>query len=338
MSLAFWITRPERSPGPRRDERACQRRSQVLRSHGGLLALLLPISAMADTALATNADGSPAGAASQDQRSLEPLNLAINAGLTYDDNVSRARDSVDKLSDESLAGAVNKVFLVPLGTSWQVLLNGFAGAEGFRTYTRLSRVFAGLHGELRYRYSNAFYSPTLATFARFQGDEYGSDLRRGYRYSVGGIIEQPVTDRITVTGTISHNQRYAKSDVFAAVDNAARINVDYNTVAGGHFYASLEYRLGDTVSSGQLTLDSIDVAKVFVRDDAFNRNDFFSYRFRAHMYFTTIGYSHPLGSNGTLDFSWRYSHVTPTEKPDFEGAGNAPYVASQFTIAYQLRF
>jgi hypothetical protein len=177
MSLAFWITRPERSPGPRRDERPCQRRSQLLRSHGGLLALLLPVSAMADTALATNAGGSPAGAASQDQRSLEPLNLTINAGLTYDDNVSRARDSVDKLSDESLAGAVNKVFLVPLGTSWQVLLSGFAGAEGFRTYTRLSRVFAGLLGELRYRYSNAFYSPTLATFARFQGDDYGSSSK-----------------------------------------------------------------------------------------------------------------------------------------------------------------
>ncbi|MFP3556903.1 hypothetical protein SB861_40250 [Paraburkholderia sp. SIMBA_049] len=299
--------------------------------------MLLSISVLANVASAAAVDAA-AGLTSKDERTPEPLNVSVNAGVAYDNNVSRARDTVDKLSDESLSGLVNKMFLVPLGSSWQVLVNGFAGAEGFRTYTKLSRLFAGLHGELRYRYSNAFYAPTLALFARFQGEDYGSDLRRGYRYSVGGTIEQPVTDRITLTGALAHNQRYAESDVFAAVDNAARIGVDYTTIAGGRFYASLEYRLGDTVSSGRLTLDSIDVAKVFVRDDAFNRNDFFSYRFRAHMYFTTIGYNYPLGENGTLDFSWRYAHVTPSATPDFAGAGNAPYVSSQFVIAYQLRF
>ncbi|MFL9912264.1 hypothetical protein [Paraburkholderia sp. RL17-337-BIB-A] len=309
----------------------------------GRLPALLLVAAMSDVAFAdtpepTVPDASASSDASQGVLPRKPLDIAVSLGVGYDNNVSRARDSIDKLSDESLKGEIAKTFFIPLGDSFQVMLDVYGGAEGFRTYTKLSNLYAGLYGQLQYRPSIAFYAPVLSVFSLFEGDQYGSDLRRGYRYSVGGMIDQPVTDRIRVTGTLAHNQRYAKSDVFAAIDNAAQLSVNYRTFAGGRFYANVEYRLGDAVSSGRLTLDNIDVANVFVRDDAFNRDDFFSYRFRAHMWFTSLGYVHPIGPNGSLDVSWRYTHVTPTERPDFEGASDVPYVSSQFIITYKHRF
>lgn len=268
----------------------------------------------------------------------QPLGFAVNVGLTYDDNVSRARTAEDKLSSQSLGATASKVFLIPLSGSWQILLNGFAGGDAVRTYTKLSRLFVGLHGEIRYRHSSSFFSPTLALFSRISGEEYGSDLRRGYRYSFGASMEQPLTDRITLSGSIAHNRRDAKSAVFDLSDNAVRLNLDYATVATGSFYVSAEYHLGDTVSSGRMSLASIDIAEVFVRDDAFNRSDFFSYRTRARTVFASIGYSHPVGEKGSLDFSWRYAHVTPTATPNFPGAGNSPYTDNQFTVAYQMHF
>ncbi|MDR6376088.1 hypothetical protein [Paraburkholderia caledonica] len=294
--------------------------------------------AFADTPESTVPDVSTPGDAGQRALPRKPHDIAASLGVSYDSNVSRARDSIDKLSDESLKGEIAKTFFVPLGNSFRLMLDVYGGAEGFRTYTKLSSVYAGLYGQVQYRPSIAFYAPVVSVFSLFEGNQYGSDLRRGYRYSVGGTIDQPVTDRIRVSGTLAHNQRYAKSDVFAAVDNAAQLSVNYRTLAGGRFYANAEYRLGDAVSSGRLTLENIDVANVFVRDDAFNRNDFFSYRFRAHMWFTSLGYVHPIGRNGSLDASWRYAHVTPTERPDFEGASNVPYVSSQFIITYKHRF
>ena len=120
------------------------------------LPVLLLVAAMSETAFAdtpesTVPDVSTPGDAGQRALPRKPHDIAASLGVSYDSNVSRARDSIDKLSDESLKGEIAKTFFVPLGNSFRLMLDVYGGAEGFRTYTKLSSVYAGLYGQVQYR-------------------------------------------------------------------------------------------------------------------------------------------------------------------------------------------
>ena len=83
--------------------------------------------------------------------------------------------------------------------------------EMFHRYNGLSRVSAGLEGEFQFRRSSEFDEPTLGAFARFNADGFESDLRDGYRVSMGFNVRQALTDRIGFFGALSRNLRSASS-------------------------------------------------------------------------------------------------------------------------------
>src|SRR5580704_16310235 len=102
MCVACGINRSIRSLKPTNDERVRRRRTQGPCPQVISLGLLLLLSITTDAVLAASSDISASGAASQEERAPEPLNISANVGVAYDNNVSRARDSIDKLSDEFL--------------------------------------------------------------------------------------------------------------------------------------------------------------------------------------------------------------------------------------------
>jgi hypothetical protein len=268
----------------------------------------------------------------------KPLDIGVDVGYTYDDNVTRARDATDKRSDQSLSLNVSKAHVIPVNEFSQVMLNGFIGGEAFHSYNGLGRFFAGVQGEFQYRPSRDFLAPTFAAFVRTSAEQFQSTIRKGSRYSAGISVRQPVTDRINLFGALAHNVRRAKSRVFEGRENSARLRLDYSTPSAGTFYLGADYRRGDTVSTGRATLENLDIAKVFVLDDVFTADQMFSYRFEARTVLATLGYNFRVGPTDLLDFSWRRAEATPTLKPDFPGAEKASYVDNLFSIVYRLRF
>jgi hypothetical protein len=214
-----------------------------------------------------------------------------------------------------------------------VALSG--GAEKFHSYEGLSRAYAGAFGELQYRTSGSFSAPTYALFARATGEQFESYLRDGYRYTVGASVRKPVTDRITLFGAVAHNERNAQSAVFVGRDNSARFNIDYAATSTSTLYLTTEYRKGDATSSGLPSLQSLDIAKVFARDDAFN-DQLFAYRIDASTVIATLGYNLPFGPRDALDFSWR--HVETTSDDSSIVYGKSRYRTDQLSISYLLRF
>jgi len=265
-----------------------------------------------------------------------PLDIRVDAGYLYDDNVTRSKDSADKLSDHSYSVNASKVIIIPVTDHARALLTGFVGGEKFHNYDGLSRVLGGVQGEIQYRPSAEFSAPTFALFARASAEQYESELRDGYRHSIGISVRQPVTDRIQLFGALAHNERYADSAVFNNRDNSLRLNVDYALTPTGTLYLGGEYRRGDAVSSGRASLESIDIAKVFVRDDAFP-GQMYSYRFDARTVLTTVGYNLGFGPRDSLDFSWRRAESTPSLRPSF-ATSSSSYIANQFSIVYLTRF
>lgn len=267
------------------------------------------------------------------------LGIRVNAGHTHDDNVSRANKSSEQLSDSSYnINLGQRLFRMSLNENSRLLANVFAGGEKFRRYNGLDRVFASAEAELQYRTSGDFGAPTFALFGNVTAEQYESSLRDGHRFSSGISISKPVTDRISLHGAVTRNWRYAKSAVFDAQDYSARLNLDYALTQQSTLYLSGEYRNGDIVSSGRASLENIDIAKVLVRDDVFSREQFFSYRFDGRTILLTVGYNLPLGSDDSLDLSWRRIESTPDRQPSFRTTSPRSYVGNQFFIVYLTRF
>lgn len=263
--------------------------------------------------------------------------LLLDAGLTLDDNVTRAKEGNDRLSDTAYSINISKSKTQPLGTQSRLVLAGVLGGERFQTYPGLSHLDAALEAELQYRESSEFSAPTLGVFAKLKVEDYESDVRDGYRYSLGLSYTQPMTDRISLFAALASNQRYSSSKVFTTLDTSARMSLDYALSARKALYLSTEYRVGDVVSTGRASLENVTISKVFVLDSAFSGGQFFSYKINGSTWLTTVGYNHSLGSGGAIDIAWRRVESTPELRPTWATSPRS-YISNQLLASYLFRF
>jgi hypothetical protein len=252
-------------------------------------------------------------------------------GYTRDDNINRARDAREKLSDDLYSVNVAKSATFPLTDHTRMVVTGFMNAEKLRRFKGLDRIALGVQGEFQYRTSAEFFAPTFGIFGRALLDEYRSELRSGQRYSVGVNLRQSLSDRINWFAALAVNARNAESAVFDAREYAARFNLDYSLGRDGALYLGGEYRRGDAVTSAPDSPAYDAIAKVDAPDDAYRARGLVAYRYEAKTVLWTLGYNLRLGPSDSIDFSWRQAESTPTR-------GALRYYANQYSIAYLIRF
>jgi hypothetical protein len=272
-----------------------------------------------------------------DEFQFPALDYRVEASAAYDNNIARSRGAGNVLSDHIYNVNAAASFAHPLTEHSRVRVVGTAGYEAFSRYSRLSRFFLSAEGELQYRPSAEFAAPTLSLFGRAAVDFYDSTLRDGYRYSLEGRVLQPLTDVVDFFGALGYNIRDGKSKVFDLQDWSARANLDYALATKSTLYLGLEYRRGQSVSSALPELAFVDIAQAIVRDDAFDDGRG-AYRLRAKTGIVTLGLSHGLKEDQSLDLSLRWIQSTALDKPTFPGAGTIRYYDTQVSVAYLLRF
>ena len=280
---------------------------------------------------------SPALFAAEDDFELPPLDYRVEASAMYDTNIVRSRGPGNVLSDHmyNVNGVASLVH--PLTENMRLKALGTAGYEAFSRYSRLSRFFLSAEGELQYRSSGEFAAPTFGLFGRAAVDFYDSTLRDGYRYTIEARVLQPLTDLVDVFGAIGYNIRDAKTKVFDLKDWSARVNFDYALAQKSTLYLGLEYRYGQSASSALPELAFVDIAQAIVRDDAFDDGRG-AYRLKARTGIVTLGFSHGLQEDQSLDLSLRWVQSTALDKPTFPGAGTIRYHDVQASVAYLIRF
>lgn len=263
----------------------------------------------------------------------DPVN--VDAGFAFDDNVSRGRLDGEKLSDQVYSLGINTGRIFPINPNLRAQATALLSVDKFHEQTGLGRTSGGVQGELQYRASGDFDAVTYALFARGWIDAYESKLRSGSRVSAGANARRSLTDRVDAFGEVGVNWRRAESDVFEGREYAARFNFDYSLGTAGTAYLTGEWRRGDTFASGFASLWNLNLADVFVRDDALEGGEFFSYRFEATTLLGTLGYNRPLGPRDSIDFSYRRIRTTPLDTP---GSGPSSYSVNQYSILYLMRF
>ncbi len=267
----------------------------------------------------------------------KPIDVQVDAGFMFDDNVTRAKAGPDKMFDSIYSVNIGKSEAFEWTPNSRFLLSGTVGGERFQNFNGLSRITAGVDGEYQYRESSEFDAPTWGLFGKLSVERFQSDLRDGYRTSFGASVRQPLTDRISLFGALSQNQRFSQSAVFSTLERALRLNADYTLSDRETLYATAEFRYGDIVSTGRPSLENISVAKVFVQDDAFAGGQFFSYKFEGRTVLTTLGYNIGFGPRDSIDFSWRRVESTPGLRPAFVTSPKS-YIDNQWAITYLVRF
>jgi hypothetical protein len=265
------------------------------------------------------------------------IDVRIDAGYMYDDNVTRANEPVDILSDHAVSANISAVVMFALGEHARAIVTAAVGGQKFNQYHGLNQATESAQGELQYRGSADFGAPTYGVFLRTFADQYESGLRSGSRYSAGVSARLPVTDRIQVFGAVAHNQRYGNSAVFNIMDNSARINLDYALSRRGTMYLGAEMRNGDIVSTGQPSLENIDISYVFAPDVAFPGMGLYSYRFKGNTSLYTLGYNYGLSSRSSLDLSWRMVVSAADGRPSF-ATSPASYTVNQYSFVYLFAF
>jgi hypothetical protein len=261
----------------------------------------------------------------------------VEASFTSDSNVNRG-SSGEAISDRFLGVRAGKGLVLPVSTHMRAVVQAFAGGEKFSANNGLSHGFVGAQGDLQYRSSGTFGAATYGAFLRTQAEFYESDLRDGYRHAYGITFLKPVTDRVQFLVTIQQNISDGKSTVFDTKSTTFRGFVDWSLGRLDTAYLGLEYRKGDTVSTGVQTLARINAADAIVQDDAFNNPALFAYRFKAGTWLAAVGYNHAFSGGQSLDISWRYARSKPQQQPSSGSASDLEYVANQFSLAYLVRF
>jgi hypothetical protein len=269
---------------------------------------------------------------------LDDIRVRVNADVTYDDNVSRARGE-DKLHDSSTSLNLGANLPLQLSATSRLMLIANVGGEKFERYTGLDRFYANLQGELQYRRSGEFSAPIWGVFARQGQDWYDSSLRDGYRFSAGFTVRKPLTDRLFLFSAIAYNQHDGRSDVFDTREASVRANLDYSLSRRQTLYFGLEARDGDIVSTARPKLAYVDIAQAIVLDDVFTDTARYSYRFKAYTGIATIGYNLALGERAALDLAYRAAYSRPHDQPPAAvGADTIDYVDNQVTLSILIRF
>lgn len=259
-----------------------------------------------------------------------------DAGYMFDDNVTRAQEGGNKLTDQSLSANLSQPATFPISDHTRALLTGTLGAEKFLHHDGLSRLTGSIQGEFQYRSSAEFGTPVLALFAKISADEYRSGQRDGFRYSAGISLRKTMTDRIRFFGAVAHNERNGKNAVFDNKDDSARINLDYQLRAYGTLYLGGEYRKGDIVVSAPYWNV---YGSAYTPDDVFWDRQLYSYRLDGNTKIFKLGYNLALGPRNSIDLSWNRAQSTASYVwlPSWNNV-SVSYTTNQYSLVYLVRF
>ena len=266
--------------------------------------------------------------------SLEFRGFRAEASYTTDDNVTRA-PAGDALRDRILGVRVSAGGVIPISTRTRASVQGFAGTQRFSTYTGLSNNFIGTQGDFLFRSSGEFGAATYGVFVRTAKEEYESTLRDGYRHAFGVTVLKPATDKVQLSGGLTHNITDGKSTVFDGKNVSLRGNADWSIGRWDTVYLGAEYRRGDAVSTTGPTLSAVPSPNI--TDDAFSDSLRTAYRFKASTFVATLGYNHAFSGGHSLDVSWRRVQSKALDSPQ-PGSIDLSYAVNQFSLAYLARF
>jgi hypothetical protein len=234
-------------------------------------------------------------------------NLSVNADLGYvsDDNVSKAEASDDIFEDTFVSGSAGFSYKQELSFRSLLLYRGSVAFESYDEFDGLNNV--SLTGTIDYKiqFARGFGAAGYTLTAFVQEHDFESDMRDSTTLGVQGTVAKRFTDRIFSVFGLGYKVRESESDVFDTENARIFGNLDWLLADQLVSYATLQYVVGDVVSTARPTLDIINAAKAIEPDDAFGGIEAgrFAYRLDGETALLTLGLNYGINSANSLDAS-----------------------------------
>jgi hypothetical protein len=197
-----------------------------------------------------------------------PLQPGLNAGFTFDDNVTRAQYENDQEDDYYLAAGGSITYSHPVTERSYATINGTLEANQYHRFDKLSNTRLGVRAGLHYKPFTGFTAIRYSLEAAYIERMYKSDQRDGSETQIKLNLAKKLTDRMSLNAGYIRQNIDANSDIFDADNNRIYLDLETMFTNNNVGYLTLGYFDGDMVTTARSGL-GIDYRK-WVIDDAFS--------------------------------------------------------------------
>jgi opacity protein-like surface antigen len=240
------------------------------------------------------------------------------AGLSHDNNLSRALAGTDIVSDTALNIAMSGGYYFVLGDRDSVTLTGNLGTSQFREFHGMSNVALGGTASWRRKFGVGAFVPWTSVSASLAEEQYGESIRNGLRTNVTLRAGKRVSEALELSGGGSFDRYRADDVVQGPTVPGVSISGDAFSLDGRSLFARADYAMserwlvfaGISVRRGDVTASTrfhpetpiLKYSTAFTRDPAFG-SDYFAYRLTGTTWSYLAGMSLAMTDHSSLNFA-----------------------------------
>lgn len=250
-----------------------------------------------------------------------PLQSDISAGLTIDNNITRAELDRDIEKDNILNLDAATAMRLPLTENSYFSVGASLALNQYLDFTKLSNTRLGVNSSYHIRPDPGYTSMKYFVQLGYELRMYDSDQREGSALQYGLGFSKRITDLIKLRAGYNKETIDADHVVFEADNKTLYVDAEYKLSASNRLYLTLSRLDGDIVATTVPTTKIIQYASAIVRDDAFLdlTPDRFAYKLSAKTNVIRLGDNYAIDSQQGVDASVIFYNASAYGDNDYSG-------------------
>jgi len=266
--------------------------------------------------------------------------IGATAGAFYDDNLTRAQDSVDKRAAGAGTACLNGTNFISLTGSDAVTFTVNGRGEAFERYSGLSNVVIGGTAAYRHKFGLGYTAPWVSLTVGASFDDYREDLRTSTRLDLRAATGTRFTEHFDASAGIYYERRYdnhgesivpgISGHVFDLAGQGAYVRGGYAPTNALYFDAKAGVRRGDVESTSQRSLQIFLASSAIANDPVWGDPALFAYRLSGTTWSGALTSSYALSDQSSLDAEYHYEFT--------RAAQGLEYTSNRITVFFVHRF
>lgn len=262
-----------------------------------------------------------------------PVQFNASAGVSRDDNITRAELDSDIIKDNIISVDVAAAYRLPMNDISYASFKASLDVNRYQDFDKLSNTRAALQASYHIKPSAGYTAIQYFILAAYEQRMADSAQREGSATDLRLGLSKRLTDRISMRAGMSKEKVSADSSVFENNSTQLYIGLDYRLTENNALYVSFSNSDGDIVATAVPTAKLISSSwGRIVRDDAFLNlaPARFAYRLSADTNAIRLGDAYTIDSMQAIDISVFYYSSSAYGSNDYSG--------TMFDLSYIYRF
>jgi len=266
--------------------------------------------------------------------------IGASAGAFYDDNLTRAANSVDKRAAGAATVNASATNFVPLAGSDGVTFTLYGRAEFFDRYNGLTNLTVGGIAVYRHKFGVGNVAPWAAISVSGSYDDFRNDLRTSSRLDVRAEAGKRFSEYLDASAGLYYERRYdshgepvvpgISGNVFDLRGQGVFMRVGYAATNELYFDARADVRRGDVESTSQQSLPIFLASSAIAADPVWGDPNLYAYRLRGTTWTGDLTASYAVSTRSSLEVVYRYGFTRAAE--------GLEYTTNAIFVTFDYRF